>query len=293
MRPTSKLPPFPPFLQDLRVRYYNLLVTLHQARHDPLALFKDFTAVLATRGLADDAAQLSSVLSSVVLYLCLSPWDNEVSDAMHRLVGDKRLDPLPSHRALLKLFTTQELVPWPLPPALEVAVRAHPAFLLHPATGASASSPEEVDAVSDSVVSGVHGATASATRAAVRSTVVRLDDETRVGWWAILRKRVMQHNLRVVATWYDRVGVDALAALLGTEPATVEMVLAELVSSKSLWGRIDRPAGVVNFVPPITPAQVLAGWGGDVDTVLSLAERALHLIGKERVVAATAAAVRS
>ena len=166
MRPTSKSPPFPLFLQDLRVRYYNLLVTLHQARHDPLALFKDFTAVLATRGLADDAAQLSSVLSSVVLYLCLSPWDNEVSDAMHRLVGDKRLDPLPSHRALLKLFTTQELVPWPLPPALEVAVRAHPAFLLHPATGASASSPEEVDAVSDIVVSGVHGATASATTAA-------------------------------------------------------------------------------------------------------------------------------
>jgi hypothetical protein len=41
----------PPHLQDIRLRYYELMITLHQARHDALALCKDFLAVLATRGL--------------------------------------------------------------------------------------------------------------------------------------------------------------------------------------------------------------------------------------------------
>ena len=37
----------------------------------------------------------------MVLYLALSPWDNEVSDEMHRLKGDARLEAVPAFRALV------------------------------------------------------------------------------------------------------------------------------------------------------------------------------------------------
>ena len=44
---------------------------------------------------------LAAALESLVLYLALSPWDNEVSDEMHRLKGDARLEAVPAFRALV------------------------------------------------------------------------------------------------------------------------------------------------------------------------------------------------
>lgn len=101
-----------------------------------MAIFKDYSAVAKTRGLevrvcvggeglvlppellcrvcrararsllppARVDAQgpaLSAALESLVLYLALSPWDNEVSDEMHRLKGDARLEAVPAFRALV------------------------------------------------------------------------------------------------------------------------------------------------------------------------------------------------
>lgn len=37
----------------------------------------------------------------MVLYLALSTWDNEVSDTMHRLKADARLEATPAFRALV------------------------------------------------------------------------------------------------------------------------------------------------------------------------------------------------
>ena len=38
-------------LQDIRLKYYDMMIVLHQARHESLSLCKDFQAVLMTRGI--------------------------------------------------------------------------------------------------------------------------------------------------------------------------------------------------------------------------------------------------
>ena len=90
-----------------------------------------------------DATKWKPALESVIVYLALAPFDNEVSDLLHRLVctlsrvcadglvpitslsphlcfvicsikADKRTEDLPSFRALLTLLTTDEIIPWPV-----------------------------------------------------------------------------------------------------------------------------------------------------------------------------------
>ncbi|EEC03388.1 26S proteasome regulatory complex, subunit RPN5/PSMD12, putative [Ixodes scapularis] len=51
-------------------------------------------------------------LKKLLLFLVLSPHDNEQHDLLHRTKADKRLDELPQYQELLKLFLTPELINW-------------------------------------------------------------------------------------------------------------------------------------------------------------------------------------
>ena len=75
------------------------------------------------------------------------------------------------------------------------------------------------------------------------SVLVRKEDESRSPWWPLLRKRIAQHNVRVVAKWYDVLHATRLSQLLGLDAASTEAVVSELVSDKSIFCKIDRPSG--------------------------------------------------
>lgn len=219
-------------MEDLRLRYYDLRIALNQQRRDSYALCKDYQAVLATRGFADDASKWTPALQSSIIYLALSPYNHEVSDLLHRIKLDKRTEDLPAYRALLNFLCTDELVPWPLPSPHHDTLRAHAAFSL-PAPAAAAAS-------AASAASGVAGLTGPRL---LTSSIVRKEDEDRVSWWDVFAKRIVQHNIRTIAKWYTRVTATQLAELLGLNAITTEAVLGELIASKSLYGRIDRPSG--------------------------------------------------
>ena len=54
-------------------------------------------------------------LQRVVLFMALAPHTNELSDMIHRVAADKRIETLPACQQLVKYYTQQEIVPWPLP----------------------------------------------------------------------------------------------------------------------------------------------------------------------------------
>jgi hypothetical protein len=204
---------------------FKLKRSWHACRHDALAIHKDYAAVAKTRGievrvavtfagpacrplhlcshtLQSEPARLNAVLESMVLYLVLSPWDNEVSDTLHRLKTDARLETVPAFRALVQQLTTNEVVQWPLPGPLGDAVRAHGAFTLPPPAGPAAGA--DVGRVAAAAASAARSSS-GASGSLAASLVVRKEDEERSGWSAILHKRILQHNLRVIAKWYQRV----------------------------------------------------------------------------------------
>ncbi|GAM22889.1 hypothetical protein SAMD00019534_060640 [Acytostelium subglobosum LB1] len=99
--------------------------------------------------------------------------------------------------------------------------------------------------------------------------------------WTDLRNRVVEHNIRVVSTYYKRISTKRLAELLDLTLDESEKFISDLVSNKTIFARIDRPAGIIQFVPPKDTSTILNGWASDISSLLELVEKTNHLIQRE------------
>ncbi|XP_011635500.1 26S proteasome non-ATPase regulatory subunit 12 [Pogonomyrmex barbatus] len=98
--------------QELKLKYYDLMMEL--ARHEGwhLELCRHNRAVLETPAIRDDSEKRHIALSRAVLYLVLAPHEPEQADLTHRLLADKLLDEIPTYKELLRLFVNPELIKW-------------------------------------------------------------------------------------------------------------------------------------------------------------------------------------
>lgn len=103
--------------------------------------------------------------------------------------------------------------------------------------------------------------------------------------WQDLRKRVIEHNVRVVAKYYTRIQMGRLTQLLDLTEDETEKYISELVTSKTIYAKIDRPARLVNFAKPRDADDVLNEWSSDMKNLLGHLERIDHLITKEEMMA--------
>ncbi|KAJ3069031.1 26S proteasome non-ATPase regulatory subunit 12 [Podochytrium sp. JEL0797] len=100
-----------------------------------------------------------------------------------------------------------------------------------------------------------------------------------------LHDRVIEHNIRVIAKYYTRISTKRLTQLLDLSANDAEEVLSKLVVSKTIHAKMDRPAGVINFVPRKSPNAVLNEWSSNINQLLDLISKTTHLIAKEEMVA--------
>ncbi|XP_026190287.1 26S proteasome regulatory subunit rpn502 [Cyclospora cayetanensis] len=120
--------------------------------------------------------------------------------------------------------------------------------------------------------------------------------------WTLLRKRVIQHNLRVLCEHYSVIELQRVASLLGVSEAEAETELCELASAGALDAKIDRPARTVAFGKRKTDLLVLEEWSSSLSNIcfvlrlLDKVDLCCHMIQKERMVhaaRATAAAANA
>lgn len=98
-----------------------------------------------------------------------------------------------------------------------------------------------------------------------------------------LRNRTSEHDLLVVAKYYTRVKLQRLSRLVGLSVEHVEQFIMTLVSSKSIYAKIDRVEGVVVFHKAKQCSDVVKQWNDDVQKCVQLIDRAAHLVVKERM----------
>jgi 26S proteasome regulatory subunit N5 len=294
-------------LEPLKLRYLALMALLSHAKHDAMELGKGAFSVLETRGIKEDPLKWQPALASACVYAALSYWDNHTNDFVHRLLNDARLaDSLPAQYALLKMLTTDEIIPWPLPEPHGSVIHSHEAFKLDPnrvgapggpgseltpgavgsVGGAQEDSAMSIESSSktngvNSVAGGILTNFGLKPAGALISKVVLKEDEGRSMWWDILTKRVVQHNIRVIAKSYSRCTFSRLAQILALDAPTTEAMVSELVSNGSIYAKIDRPAGIVVFARPRPATEVLSDWATDLNQILSLLDNTTHLISKE------------
>ncbi|KAI8319746.1 hypothetical protein GQ54DRAFT_299094 [Martensiomyces pterosporus] len=99
--------------EDLKLRFYQLMIEHDLHEENFLEVCRHYNHVYQTKSIKEDAAKWPEVLQNMVLYLVLSPYDNEQSDMLHRIKADHNLERLELCTQLVKSFTTKELTRWP------------------------------------------------------------------------------------------------------------------------------------------------------------------------------------
>ncbi|KAI0785093.1 PCI-domain-containing protein [Abortiporus biennis] len=212
--------------EDLKLKYYDMMIQYALNQGAYLDAAKYYYKVWETPSIKkDEAGRGRDALEHIVYYIVLAPHDNEQSDMLHRLFNDPALLKLELQYALVKCFTTPELMRWP---GIEQIYGSH-----------------------------------------LRKTTIFKSDKL----WEDLHTRIIEHNIRIVAKYYTRITLARLTTLLDLTPEQAEQTLSRLVVSGTVWARIDRPAGIVNFRSARGAEEVMNDWSSDMQKLLSLVEK--------------------
>lgn len=103
--------------------------------------------------------------------------------------------------------------------------------------------------------------------------------------WSLLRRRVNQHNIRVVQGYYSRISLGRLAELLEYTVDETEAEIRDMVSYMGFSAKINRPERFIYFAKPSEPQHQLNEWGSDIFGLLNRLEEITHLIHREHIVA--------
>lgn len=240
-----------PEVHELKYKYYALMIQLDQAEDSYLNICKHYMAILNTKAIQDDVQKRASVLKNCVVYIILAPYDNEQSDLINRLKLEKHMNDIPHYLEILKLFTTWELINWS---AWEQSVSE----LLRNGNNSS-----ELES---------------------QPTGVFSNNESGNKKWTDLKNRVVEHNIRVMAKYYSKITLKRMSELLGLSSNETEEALSALVVSKTIWAKIDRSVGIINFEQSKDPNEVLNDWSNNIDSLMNLVGKTNHLISKEEMI---------
>ncbi|KAJ3583222.1 hypothetical protein NHX12_034176, partial [Muraenolepis orangiensis] len=232
---------------ELKLKYYHVMIQVDQHEGSYLSICKHYRAIYDTPCILEDNAKWQQALKSVVLYVILAPYDNEQSDLVHRINTDKKLEELPKYRDLLKQFITMELMRW-------------------------------ASLVEDYGTELREGSPDSPT------TDVFASSEEGEKRWKDLKNRVVEHNIRIMAKYYTRISMKRMANLLDLSIDESEEFLSFLVVNKTIYAKVDRLAGIINFQRPKDPNDLLNDWSHKLNSLMSLVNTTTHLIAKEEMI---------
>lgn len=165
-----------------------------------------------------------------MVLLAIAAYDNLQVDLVHNVLADPKINQLPEYKSFLSHFVTDELAQWPLP--------EHELIMKNEMLSAGADAAKQEGA--------------------------KLDGE-KTWFYGMLRDRVVEHDIRVVAKYYTRINTLRLAEMLQLSVDKTEEYLSSMVTSEStarLDARIDRPAGIVSFQLRKNPNEHLTEWTG-------------------------------
>ncbi|CAH8662403.1 unnamed protein product [Schistosoma bovis] len=230
--------------EDLKLKFYNLMINLNA--HDSLYLniSKNYWEIYNSKSVQEDEQKRLLVLRHVIIYLLLSPYDNEQHDLMCRRKLVKDMEKIQVYFDMLKAFTTQELLKW-----------------------------DEFCNLYEHVL-----------RTETDVFLKKADESECETRWRDLRLRVIEHNIRVISEYYTRIRLHRLSQLLDLDIDKTEEYLSKLVVNKTIYAKIDRLEGVVHFIAKKMPTEVLNDWSYNTRNLMALINQTTHLINKERMI---------
>ncbi|KAH3683676.1 hypothetical protein WICPIJ_005360 [Wickerhamomyces pijperi] len=226
--------------QDIKLEYYQLLIKIGLNKNDYLNITRYYLSIYEIETIKQDEAKWREVLTNVVYFVTLSPYDNLQNDLINKVALDSNLKKLELHQSLINSFITKELMRWP-------------------------------------IIKQVYSPELN------KSSIFDTTNKANEKHWSDLRSRVIEHNLRVISTYYTRITIPRLNQLLDLEEAETEKFISLLVNQGTIFAKINRPAKIVSFAKPKTSNELLNEWSTNVDQLLGHVETIGHLITKEEM----------
>jgi len=233
--------------QELKLTFYKYMIELDQHEGTYLNICRHYRAIYDTPCIKEDDTKKLDTLKHMALYVILSPYDNEQSDAIHHILKEKPLNKILHYKGLLEQFTNLELIDY------KVFSSQYEAHLRNGTDG-------------------------------ITPTSVFENTDAGQKRWDDMKKRVVEHNIRIMATYYTRITLKRMANLLALTEAETEDFLSTMVVNKTVEAKTDRLDGVVDFVKHQDPNDMLNNWSHSVSELLSLVMKTTHLVNKEEMV---------
>jgi 26S proteasome regulatory subunit N5 len=186
------------------------------------------------------------ILETSVIYLLLSKYNNHSSDMMYRIKKLKDIENNILCNDIINLFTTNEIIQNENEKKLQNIINNHLCFNINEYKYIDANIANEFK--------------------------------------SNLNIRVLQHNIRTIAKYYNRIYTSKLGLMLGLNMEDLEKHLSDMASNGDVYLKIDRPSGIVSFQSPTLPETVLSDWSSDMDKLLGIMENTCHLINREQMV---------
>ena len=234
--------------QELKLTFYKFMIELDQHEGTYLNICRHYRAIYDTPCIQEDEEKKLDTLKNMTLYVILSPFDNEQSDLIHRILTEKALNKIPTYKVLLEQFTNLELIE---------QKKFSELYEAELKKGLKHSKPTNV-----------------------------FDEKTELGRqrWADLKKRIVEHNIRIMATYYTKISLKRMAELLALSEAEAEDFLSTMVVKKSVEAKTDRLDGIVDFTKHQDPNDMLNSWSHSISELLSMVMKTTHLVNKEEMV---------
>ncbi|KAG2643144.1 hypothetical protein PVAP13_2KG318200 [Panicum virgatum] len=255
-----------PSLLELKRIYYELMIRYYSHNNDYLEICRCYKAIYDIPAIKEDPAKWIPILRKICWYLVLAPHDPMQSSLLNATLEDKNLSEIPNFRLLLKQLVTMEVIQWT---SLWEFYRNEyeNEKLLGGALGAKTEEDLKLRIIEHVLLGLVNVCLIILLYACLLN----------------LNSCSLQ-NILVVSKYYSRITLKRIADLLCLSLQEAEKHLSDMVNSKSLIAKIDRPMGVVRFRTAQDSNGVLNSWATNLEKLLDLVEKSCHQIHKETMI---------
>ncbi|PVU86184.1 hypothetical protein BB560_006799, partial [Smittium megazygosporum] len=272
---------------DLKVRYYDLTIQygIHEQKY--LDVSRYYYQLYTTDAISLNPNIWPDILNRLVLFCVMAKYDNEQSDMLNRLIALENIDKLPQCAEFAKLFSEKKLISW------NVLLEEYQKFVFSDYSenykkyieSESGSESQLFNKKKQNDQEGDNNDNQLEIVELQSSKVPIFDKQTEYGknHISVLKNRVMEHNIRVIALYYNRISLKRISELVGMPLEETESKLCSLVVDGLVYAKIDRPNQIVNFLKKKTVSESLDIWVSDVNNLLGLVEKTTHLIEKENI----------
>ncbi|KAG6392781.1 hypothetical protein SASPL_147007 [Salvia splendens] len=242
-----------PSLLELKRIYYQLMIRYYSHNNDYLEISRCYKSIYKIPSVKEDSAQWIPVLRKICWYLVLSPHDLMQSSLLNSTLEDKNLSEILHFRFLLKQLVTMEVIQWTALWGTFENEFANEKDMLGGSLGEKAA--EDLKLKSNRTCT-----------ASINQFLIHCD------------------NILVVSKYYSRITLKRLADLLCLTVQETEKHLSDMVVSKALVPKIDRPLGLICFQAAKDSNDILNLWSLNLEKLLDLVEKSCHQIHKETMV---------